>query len=80
MQSSAKVQPLFLVQGAQAIADVILGKVSPSARLPMSFYYSNYTRQARPAAHSTAIRCGVLVTSPYSLREQIAGSASGHLA
>ena len=40
-------QHVFCLQGAQAIADVILGKVSPSARLPMSFYYSNYTRQAR---------------------------------
>ena len=51
---------LLWLQGAQAIADVILGKVSPSARLPMSFYYSNYTRQARPLPHFATIHCGAV--------------------
>ena len=36
---------MLLLQGAQAIADVVLGIVSPSGRLPTTFYYENYTSQ-----------------------------------
>ena len=34
------------VQGADAIADVLFGQVSPSGRLPVSWYYNNYTEQS----------------------------------
>ena len=76
-------QNQFWLQGAQAIADVILGKVSPSARLPMSFYYSNYTRQARTrlvnvvqthpqlAAHPWDCKCASHQTARCRLRLQM---------
>ena len=34
-------------QGAAALADVLFGAVSPSGRLPVSWYYENYTQQVR---------------------------------
>ena len=37
-----------MLQGAQAIADIIFGIASPSGRLPTTFYYENYTAQVIP--------------------------------
>jgi len=33
----------FMVQGAAGIADILFGKTSPSGKLPVTFYYDNYT-------------------------------------
>ncbi len=33
----------FVVQGAAGIADILFGKTSPSGKLPVTFYYDNYT-------------------------------------
>ena len=33
------------MQGAAGVADIVFGTVSPSGRLPMTFYYDNYTSQ-----------------------------------
>ena len=43
-------QPNLHVQGAAGVVDVILGKRTPSGRLPVTFYHSNYTDQVRPCA------------------------------
>ena len=43
------------MQGAQAIADVLFGDKSPSGRLPVTFYYNNYTSQAGAAPQKLTI-------------------------
>lgn len=33
------------LQGAEGVVDVIFGKEAPTGRLPVTFYYENYTSQ-----------------------------------
>ena len=34
---------MLVLQGAAGIADILFGRVSPSGKLPVTFYYDNYT-------------------------------------
>ena len=47
MRPTFRMPTLSWWQGADAIANIILGDTSPAGRLPVTFYYQNYTEQVQ---------------------------------
>lgn len=57
------------LQGAEAIADVVLGVVSPSGRLPLTFYYENYTSQVQLQSRPRSILHSLLLAEKSALQK-----------